>query len=265
MKKIALTFLVILLLMAGVGAGVYLVRQQTEFREKAAPASTIALVPSKTSPSVDETFTVAADINTGSNSVLAVEMHVTFDETKVEAIGASNSTFFTAPKNVGPSIDNNNGTLTYTVYIDPGTAPRQGQGTVATFTFRAKASGNTTVALSSETNVGADDSTGDLGVNVLSGTTPAILTIQGSTAPTPTPTVVQQSTNTPTPTGPTRTPTPTTIGSVSAATITPTDFLADITITTAPDELPDSGMSIPMSLGVGVGVVMLLGSMLLAL
>jgi hypothetical protein len=264
MKKIALTFFVVLLLMAGIGVGVYLIRQQTAFRQKAAPASTLALVPSKNDPTVDEVFTVTANINTGTNNVLAVELHLTFDEAKVEAVGASNSTFFTSPKNVGPSIDNNNGTMTYTVYIDPGTSPRQGQGSVATFTFKAKTSGNTTIALSSETNVGADSSTGDLGQNVLTGTTPAILNIVAAAQSTPTPTSTQ-STNTPTPTGPTRTPTPTTIGGGGVGTNTPTSALSDITITTVPDELPDSGISVPTAMSVTLGVLIIVGSFILAL
>lgn len=267
MKKIALTVLVLVLLLAGIGAGVYLIRRQTEFREKAAPSSTLALVPSKSNPQIDETFTVSANINTGSNNVLAAELHVTFDETKVEAVGAANGTFFTAPKNVGPSIDNNNGTLTYTVYIDPGTPPRQGEGVVAILTFKAKAAGNTTVALSSETNVGADNSTNDLGINVLTGTTPAILTIEGQSEASPTPTSGVSGSPTPTlHTTATRTPTPTTIANVSAATNTVTPR-PTVTVTSATGQpvLPDSGISTPTTLGIGVGVLVIVGSLLLAL
>jgi hypothetical protein len=269
MKKFALTFFVLLLLVVGVGVGVYLLRRQTDFREKAAPSSTLTLSPNKSTPSVDETFTVSANINTGSNQVVAVEIHATFDETKVEAIGASNSTFFVNPKNIGPSIDNNNGTLTYTVYTDPGSAPRQGQGTVAVLTFKAKSAGNTTIALSSDTLVGANSSsgTGDLGANVLTGSTPAVLTIQGSTQATSTPTPTGQSTSTPTPTSgsssSTNTPTPTSSSnSGSSSTNTPTTRVGTATPAT---QLPDSGVSMPTVFGVGIGIFVLIGSALLAL
>lgn len=266
MKKIALTLLVLLLLVGGIGAGVFLIRRQTEFREKAAPSSTLTLVPSKTNPNVDETFTVSANINTGTNQILAVEMHMTFDETKVEALGASNSTFFPNPKNVGPSIDNNNGTITYTVYIDPGTAARQGQGTVGVFTFKAKSAGNTTIALSSDTNVGANDSSGDLGTNVLTGSSPAVLTIQASTQPTATPTAAPTSGTGATST-PTKTPTPTTVGNVSAATNTPTGISSSsFTNTPTPvTQLPDSGISIPTVFGFGIGALIVFGAIFLAL
>jgi hypothetical protein len=263
MKKFALTFLVLLLLVAGVGVGVYLLRRQTDFREKAAPSSTLTLSPNKSNPSVDESFTVSANINTGSNQVVAVEIHATFDETKVEAIGASNSTFFVNPKNIGPSIDNNNGTLTYTVYTDPGTTPRQGQGTVAVLTFKAKSAGNTTIALSSDTLVGSNSSsgTGDLGANVLTGSTPAVLTIQGTTQATSTPTP----TPSPTTTGgssATNTPTPTTSSSSgTGSTNTPTTRAT----ATPATELPDSGVSAPTVFGIGLGVFVLIGSILFAL
>jgi hypothetical protein len=260
MKKIALTFVVILLLMAGIGAGDYLVRH-------------LSLIPNKNDPSVDETFTVSANINTGTNEVSGVELHLTFDESKLEATGATNSSFFVAPQSIGPSIDNNNGTLTYTVYLEPGSTKRQGQGTVAVFTFRTKSAGNTTIALSSETNVAGNEGSTTPEAsddNLLTGSTPAVLTILSVEQPTPT--TAPQITNTPTPVSgggtATRTPTPTTVGSVSAASLTPTPSsgsLTDVTITTVPDELPDSGVSIPTTLGFGLGILVLIGSLFLAL
>jgi len=274
MKKLALTVLIIIILLVGIGAGVYLVRRQTEFREKAAPSSSLSLIPSNGSPDVDDTFTVSANINTGANQVVATELHVTFDETKVEAVGATNGTFFTNPKTIGPSIDNNNGTLSYTIYMDPGATPRQGEGTVAVLTFKAKAAGNTTVALSSDTLVGAGSGgdPNDLGANVLTGTTPAVLTIASDNEPTatvtptvsgPTPTTVTSATSTPT-----RTPTPTTVSSGTTSsptnTLTPTPLRTTANPTIAP-ELPDSGFSLPTVLGIGVGGFVILGALLLAL
>ncbi len=298
MKKLALTFLVILLLMAGIGAGVYLVRQNQNFREKASPSSSLTLEPSTTSPSVDDTFTVSSNIQSGTNQIIAVEMHLTFDETKVEAQGATPGSFLPGAKTIGPSIDNNNGTLTYTVYLDPGSQPVQGQGTVAVFTFKSKASGNTTIAFSSDTVVGSDDSTGDLGQNVLTGTNPAVLNIQdvqvtatptsstatgtptpttrASATPTTTPTPTTSSgtggtasTNTPTPTvtsSSTNTPSPTSSSSSAGNTNTPTPTNRAVAAnpTSAPT-LPDSGVSIPTMLGAGLGILVVLGAVLLAL
>lgn len=276
MKKIALSLFVLLLLIAGIGAGVYLIRQNSNFREKAAPSSSLTLAPSKTDPAIDETFTVSANINTGTNQVYGAELHLSFDETKVEAVGSAISTFFTSPKSIGPSIDNNNGTMTYTVYLDPTSTPVQGQGTVAVFTFKAKSSGNTTISLTSESAVTAS---GETGVNVLTGSTPAVLTIQGGTTSTPTPTVTGGPTSTVTPTtrptttgtvtptvtgSVTSTVTPTTgSGSTSTSTPTPTTIAAANPTTQPP--LPVSGVSVPTTIGIGLGVLVLISSILLAL
>ncbi len=249
MKKIALSVLIVLLLMLGVGAGVYLVRTQQDFREKAAPSSSLTLTPSKTNPKIDETFTVSANIQTGSNQVYGVEMHVTFDASKVEAIGASNSTFFTNPKNIGPSIDNTSGTLTYTVYLDPNSTPRQGQGSVAVFTFKGKSAGNTTIGLSSETAV---TSTGDLGQNVLTGTNPAVLTIESSA----------QATSTPTPTTSSNSPTPT---SLVSATPTSTSGFGNTATPTPLTVLPDTAGPLPTMFAATIGILLVVASALLAL
>jgi hypothetical protein len=278
MKKIAVTLLVIILLMAGIGIGVYLVRQNQNFREKAAPSSNLTLNASTASPQVGDTFTVSSNIESGTNQVIAVEMHLTFDEAIVEAQGASAGSFLPGAKFIGPSIDNNNGTLSYTVYLDPGSQPVQGQGTVAVFTFKTLAAGNTTIAFTSDTVVGAGNSSEDLGQNVLTGTTPAIINVQGVQV-TATPTG-SQSTGTPTPTThgntatptsapgstATNTPTPTTTGNTSSNTNTPTPTTRAVASnpTTAPT-LPDSGIALPTTLGIGLGVLILLGSLLLAL
>ena len=71
------------LLIIAVGVGVYLVGQSTEFREKAAPATTILLSPSLTSPRVGEEFSVTALINTAQNQVIAAELYLNFDAKEV--------------------------------------------------------------------------------------------------------------------------------------------------------------------------------------
>lgn len=291
MKKLALTFLVIILLMAGIGIGVYLVRQNQNFREKAAPSSSLILEASTSTPNVGDTFTVSSNIQTGTNQVIAVEMHITFDETIVEAQGATPGSFLSSPQFIGPAIDNNHGTLSYTVYVDSGVSGSQGDGTVAVFTFKSKQAGNTTIAFSSDTligGVGGDPSSPDSAINLLTGTTPAIVNIQAAQA-TATPTT--QSTGTPTPTthatftvtptsvtgtstpttapGSTATNTPTTTtGSTSSTANTNTPTPSNSAIAANPTTtatLPDSGASIPTLFGIGLGALVLIGSILLAL
>ena len=81
----------------------------------------------------------------------------------------------------------------------------------------------------------------------------------GSGTPTPTPTA------SPTPTGTaTATPTPTPTTSVTA-TATATSISIARASPTAEPSLPDAGISFPSIIGIGIGILLLIGSLLLAL
>lgn len=85
--------------------------------------------------------------------------------------------------------------------------------------------------------------------------------------PTPTPTPTPTGTVTPTPTG-TVTPTPTsTPGPTATPTPTPTETpIAQATLTpTEAAELPEAGISYPTIISAGVGILLLIASLLLAL
>jgi len=85
--------------------------------------------------------------------------------------------------------------------------------------------------------------------------------------PTPTPTPTPTGTVTPTPTG-TVTPTPTsTPGPTAPPTSAPTETpIAQATLTpTEAAELPEAGISYPTIIGTGVGILLLIASLLLAL
>lgn len=271
-KKVILVILTILLVLGGVGAGVYLVQQEAEIREKAAPATTLALTSDNTSPQVGESVTVNIEINTGENQIPGVELYLSFDASKLEAQAVSPGTFFSNPQAIGPNIDNVTGTIYYVLWILPGSTPKQGQGTLATVVFSTKNVGSAQVSFdSSKTVVGAVGETGGGGefdrVNALVDTTPITINILGETLPTNTPTPTDdggigrgsEPTSTPIPT-PTNTPAPTSTtssGGDGDTTTTPT-------VTPEIPPIPDSGISLPTLGGLAIGVFIILGALLLA-
>lgn len=91
-------------------------------------AGTVSLNASKSSVNIGDTFTVS--INLSGASVATLTARVSFDTSKVDFVsGPSNSNY-------------SNGRVIYT-WTDPtgGDSPLTG-GTIATFTFKAKAAGN---------------------------------------------------------------------------------------------------------------------------
>jgi len=283
-KKNILITLVLVLLIIAVGVGVYLVGQSTEFREKAAPATTILLSPSLTSPRVGEEFSVTALINTAQNQVIAAELYLNFDAGKVEATNVVAGNFLLGANPIGPTIDNSLGRITYTLYLPPQSTPVTGEGVLATYFFKAKAVGSVVISLGQNSIVGA---VAEEGKNVLVSTTPASLTVLGALSPTPTLTPIP----TPTATGtggiggpvPSPTPTPSPTATVSSGvggnvtptstktptptkTITPTSG-SSLTLTQTPTPittLPDTGLSFPTIAGLAAGVFIIITAILLA-
>lgn len=257
-KKIIAAVLGIVVLIMGVAFGVLLVGQNQDFREKAAPATTLSLSASTTTPVAGDEFTVSVQADTGPNEVIAAELYFTFDPAIVEVTNVTPGAFFSDPEVVGPVIDNEVGELDYVIFILPGVTPSSGVGELAEISFRAKTVGSTTIALTNDSLVGATDENAQ---NVLIGTTPVTVNVVadgiggGNAAVTPT--------ATPTPTGtanPTATPTPTTAASGgTSATSTPTPTIE------LPDELMDSGVPMPTIFGAAIGVIMIGGALVLAL
>ena len=279
-KKAIITILVLLVLVIGVGVGVFLVQRNIEIREKAAPSTNLSLVSDTDSPIVGQSFSALVNINTGENQVIGAEMYITYDPLKLEIVSVDKGTFLPNPVIIGPDIDNSSGTLSYTIYIPPGSTPVTGSGTLAVIEFKTKQEGSATVSFTSESKVGAVQ---EGGVNVLVGTTPLSLNIQGTSVEltnTPTPTgVLVQETVTPTPTGQvTNTPTPTEADGTGGTTLhtnTPTPTTRPSSTSTptsfnpASSEgdttLPDTGVSTPTIILVSSGILIFIVSLIIAL
>lgn len=226
MKKLVLIITSLLLLLA-VAITVYLVKQKQELRSRAAPATTLSLEPAAITKNVNEEFNTNIVINTGGNTIVSVDLVLNFNPQILEATGISLGSFLTGATEIQKNINNQTGKIIYSFYVQSLNA-KSGTGTLAVVSLKGKNSGTGTLDFDSQTTVGALQE----GQNVLTGTTPASIIIQGATAtatltptPTSTPTGTPSVTATPTPTtaaGATATPTPTqTPGATATSTPTP--------------------------------------------
>lgn len=301
LKKIVVV-LVILVMVAGVGVGVYLMRQSTEYREKAAPASTLSFSTNTPEPEVGQEFYVYSEIDSAENHVASTELFITYDPGRLELISVVPGTFFTNPLIMGEIIDNDVGKLSYALAVPPYSPAVRGKGIVAILSFKAMQEGVVTISYTYESIVGA---TVDDSGNVLVGTSSLTLTIRGVSEASPTPTetpgdVTATISPSPEPTepaatfspNPTLSPEPTDSdsgvgGAAPTATNTPTATLTatptgvdgggesgeNLTSTNTPttqptsagDELPDSGIAEIAIMGIGIGVFVLFIGLFLAL
>lgn len=156
---------------------------------------------------VGDTFTYTIKIDTGANSISGTELHIQYDQTKLQGVDIDIAPTPFLPNVLVPGTIQNG-----FAFITLGSAPadpKKGQGTLATVTFRALSSTGgapTSIRFTTDTRVaGINEAT-----NVLANQpAPAFVTVNPVTSPAPSPT------RTPTPTpAPSSTPTPTKAGGV---------------------------------------------------
>lgn len=177
MKKVFLYIFIGLLLLA-IPATVFIVGQQRNTRTQAAPATTLALTPATQTVTSGNSIKLNVDIDPGANQVISASVYLTYDPTKLEAQTITNGGG--APRVLNSGIIEN-GTASISVGAASNSQPITTQGTIAVITFTAKnATDNftpTLVQFASNTSVvGINDPT----ANVLVGTTPAKITINGA-------------------------------------------------------------------------------------
>ena len=262
-KKLLIIGLIILLLIA-IPATIYVVQMQQETRSRATASTTLTMTPGTSTKNVNDTVALQININPGSNLVSFVSLDITYDPTKLEPVG---STALEVNKSAlpiilqGPVYSTGRIRINLSTGNDP-TSAIKAPTSVGTLTMKAiggTGGSTTSVAFGSSTQIlsvagpstGSNDSAGE---NVLSTSTPALITIAGGTAPSPTtiatgptattaPTAIPTATRTPTP-SPTRPATqPTSI--VATATVTPTRTVTPTvpaaTATRVPTSNPTAG------------------------
>lgn len=181
-KKKIIAIVVLFLILIGLGAGLYLMRQQQDLSEKAAPATTISLVKPTKTILVDENFDVTVEVDTSTNVLSGAVLEINFDKEKLTLASFSPSALL--PVELAKAqINNSAGSATISLGAQPSNPP-QGKGTIATLKFEAKAAGNAAITFGSNTKAAGTNEA----VNVIIAKNPAtisILAAGGAVSPSP--------------------------------------------------------------------------------
>jgi hypothetical protein len=189
-----------ILIFSAVVAVVWYIRQPQILRSNAAPATTLYFDSSDLSKQQGDTFSLNVTADTGSNYITVADLVINSDPAKIKITGITQGTFLTNIVVAGEYTDSK-ATI---VLASPTTSPANGIGVLATVTFEVIAG----EGASSITFVGSKATAHDETLNVITGTTPATVTIGSGVTSTPTLTPTGNTTLTPTPTN-VHTPTPT--------------------------------------------------------
>lgn len=172
MKRIVIILISLITLLA-IPASVFLTMRNQELRKKAAPATTLTLAPTTLTKAVGEEFTLEVRMDTADNQIVAVDLKLTFDATKLEAEWIHNGTMF---PNILSSGVVGNGTVSIALGATNTTTPITGTGTVATVKFKALAATTAPISVrfATDTFVGALNEGSS---NALTSTVPSTITI----------------------------------------------------------------------------------------
>lgn len=248
-NKIIIAVVVVVVLVVGVIAGILLVRRSQDIRRKAAPATTLKVSPSTQSklPGQSVTFTILMD--TGENEVTGVDVALNFDPSAIEITsiikGSGISIFDQVTKD---EIDNDAGTISYSAFTLNATSAVSG-ASLETLRITGEVKETATAGTYQMVFFPTSSVTGVDGESVLLTDTLGSLSVLALAA-SPTPTASPELDSSPSPTA------------TASATATAT---ASATPTATPDTLPDAGVSWPTLFGIGVGALLLVGSLILAL
>lgn len=215
---------VVVFLLLTIPLTIFFIKKQQDVRTKAAASTTLSLSPASKSAIVGQNFDLDVMVNPGGTNVISfIELHMTFDATKLEALQViPNSTAFPATLEA-PVITPGNMSVSLGIGSDP-TGGIQTATKVVTLSFRPLSPTTEPTKVSFDRlktkvlSLSTDDQPGE---NVLISASDASVTITGAGAgggtptptlqggsPTPTSGVGTGPTPTPTQTGATSTPTP---------------------------------------------------------
>lgn len=251
-----------LVLIGGIVAGILLVQKNQDIREKAAPSTSLSITPGSQSKTPGQTFTQNVIMNTGENQVSGVQFEINFDPQAIEVASIQKGGGIASlDMEIKNEINNTTGRISYSAFTLNSSNWVSGQG-LSTLTINAKVkdsagNGSYQTGFAATTAVSASGE----GQNVVTGKTPGTLAVTGSESnPTPTATAAATASPTPTATGtgnPTATP-------VITATAEPTGTTSS-SVQSTPLPIPETGTSWPTYLGAGVGILIILASLALAL
>lgn len=96
--------------------------------------TTITLSPNPVT--LAQTGTVNVIVDTGGNSLTAVQLEIAYDPTYLTNVSIQPGTFFPNPVQLLNTVDDQTGRVTYALGITPAQTPISGSGTVATIMFQ---------------------------------------------------------------------------------------------------------------------------------
>ena len=136
----------------------------------AANLSSLTLGPANGAFTVGSTFDVSIFLNTGEESVNAVDVYILFPPDKLQVVSPSAGKSIIQVYTAQPSYDNQNGRLHFQGGI-PSPGIKTQSGVISSVTFRVKSTGKAVIRFGDESKVFLNDG---LGTNVLGNTSPAI-------------------------------------------------------------------------------------------
>jgi hypothetical protein len=174
--KNVLLYVVGTLLLVSIPVTVFFVGKNQELRQKAAPATTLAITPASVSLKAGETTVLTIEIDTAENRVATAKLSLTYDTTKLEAQSITNGPL--APRILSPGVVAP-GMAAITVGAENTAKPISGRGGIALLRIKGldSAQGPASVQFAADTQAAG---IGEQPVNVLIGSTGATVTIQGT-------------------------------------------------------------------------------------
>jgi large repetitive protein len=144
MKKVFL-YISIGIILLSIPVTVFLVGRSQEIRKRAAPASTLSLIPATVTKKVGETFKLEVKLDTAGNQVMTVQITILYDPAKLAVEDITNGPMAPSIRVSGKA--NPNGSATITVGAKDTITPITGTGTVAVVTMRAVAATTTPISV----------------------------------------------------------------------------------------------------------------------
>lgn len=230
MKK-ALIIITILLVLTAIPVTIFLVKQQQDIRQRAAPATDMYFEPNQTAALVGETFTLDVGMNTGQNYVAAAQVDISVDPLYLEIVSLQQSGTFLPRVLQDPLVTGGAASIALGYQSGeglPGGANGQAQK-IAVLTLRAltpttdpvRVRFASTSRVSGGTLTPGDITDPDKGQNVLISTDEAQITITSGAGGSPQPSATPSSGATPTP-NPTSSPNPSSTPGTGGGTASPT-------------------------------------------
>lgn len=205
-KKVLVSVIIFVILAIGIFAGVYLVQQNQDINEKAAPSSNLLFSPQTISVTRGQNFTTNSRISTGANKITGIDIEFTYNPAAItlsQMTPTSGLVNFTSV--IRNEIDNTNGKARYIAYVLDRNLGISGDIDILTLTgtvLTNSTAGSYQISYSAITTLAALNES----QNVVTGKTPLTLNVTLPTAsssptpsPSPSPTVSPSPSPSPTP------------------------------------------------------------------